>query len=149
MIDLEVHGDDWPRHAKTLLSELGAAERATIVLNKMDLVAEPPSPDSSDVVCVSAVTGEGIETLKAHIKSLAGYSGAGEGTFMARRRHLNALNRALGHLAEGRHQLESAAAGDLLAEELRLCHECLGEITGEFTPDDLLGKIFENFCIGK
>ncbi|MEX2327011.1 MAG: tRNA uridine-5-carboxymethylaminomethyl(34) synthesis GTPase MnmE, partial [Pseudomonadales bacterium] len=73
----------------------------------------------------------------------------GEGAFIARRRHLDALDRALIHLSEGARQLDERRAGELLAEELRLCHEALTEITGEFSSDDLLGKIFSSFCIGK
>ena len=151
VIDIVEHGASWRGHAGRLVEELGAAGKATIVLNKIDLVDEAslaaiPDPD---VICVSAVTGQGMEQLKDRIKAVAGFESAGEGTFMARRRHLDALGRALDHLSEGRRQLETNGAAELLAEELRLCHECLGEITGEFTPDDLLGKIFQQFCIGK
>jgi tRNA modification GTPase len=67
---------------------------------------------------------------------------------MARRRHLDAITRARAHVAQGQ-QLQQARAGELLAEELRLAHHALGEITGEFTPNDLLGRIFASFCIGK
>ena len=80
---------------------------------------------------------------------LAGYQASGEGTFMARRRHLDALDRARQHVENGWRQLEQARAGELMAEELRLAQQSLGEVTGEFTSDDLLGKIFASFCIGK
>ena len=78
-----------------------------------------------------------------------GYHGGTEGSFMARRRHLVALDKAYQHLTIGLEQLETYAAAEILAEELRLCQNQLNEITGEFTNDDLLGKIFSSFCIGK
>ena len=78
-----------------------------------------------------------------------GYKGTTEGGFMARRRHLEALNHAAEHLEIGKTQLEMHIAGELLAEELRLTQQYLNEITGEFTSDDLLGQIFSSFCIGK
>ena len=78
-----------------------------------------------------------------------GYQGSLEGSFMARRRHLDALDNAFNHLTIGLDQLESYIAGEILAEELRLCQQYLNEITGEFTNDDLLGQIFSSFCIGK
>ena len=78
-----------------------------------------------------------------------GYQGQSSHGFMARRRHLDALERARASLAEGLAQLESRGAGELLAEDLRCCHNQLGEITGAVSPDELLGKIFSSFCIGK
>ena len=78
-----------------------------------------------------------------------GFQGAGTGTISARRRHLDALNRADAHLHEAQRQLKDRRAGELMAEELRQAQQSLGEITGEFTPDDLLGRIFTSFCIGK
>ena len=78
-----------------------------------------------------------------------GYQGNTEGGFMARRRHLEAIDQAEKHLLEGKVQLEEYQAGELLAEELRLTQQHLSEITGEFTSDDLLGRIFSSFCIGK
>ena len=78
-----------------------------------------------------------------------GFSGAGEGGFTARRRHLDALSRAAKALEAGKQQLNTSGAGELLAEDLRQCQSYLSEITGEFTPDDLLGEIFSSFCIGK
>jgi tRNA modification GTPase len=78
-----------------------------------------------------------------------GFSGNNEGGFMARRRHLEALDRAAKHLQIGQQQLESYMAGEILAEELRITQQHLSEITGEFSSDDLLGRIFSSFCIGK
>ncbi len=101
------------------------------------------------VVTLSAKTGEGVDSLKEHLKTIMGYQGSTEGGFMARRRHLTALNNTHQHLITGLEQLESFVAGEILAEELRICQQELDEITGEFTSDDLLSKIFSSFCIGK
>lgn len=95
---------------------------------------------------LSAKTGDGLALLKSHLLSLAGYQAAGEGVFMARMRHLQALKTVNRYLQTAQSNLSSA---ELLAEELRLAQEALGGITGEFTPDDLLGEIFSKFCIGK
>ena len=78
-----------------------------------------------------------------------GYQGTAEGGFSARRRHLEALTKAQRYLINGHQQLHGYAAGELLAEDLRLAQDHLSEITGRFTPDDLLGRIFSSFCIGK
>jgi len=101
------------------------------------------------VVTISATTGDGVDSLKEHLKNIMGYQGSTEGGFMARRRHLTALNNTHQHLITGLDQLESFVAGEILAEELRICQQELDQITGEFTSDDLLGKIFSSFCIGK
>ncbi|HAT1771811.1 TPA: tRNA uridine-5-carboxymethylaminomethyl(34) synthesis GTPase MnmE [Legionella pneumophila] len=99
-------------------------------------------------VYLSAKTGEGMSELKKVIKQVVGYQPA-EGQFLARRRHLQALDEAKTLLLNGQAQLTNHKAGELLAEDLRLAHQMLCEITGEFTSDDLLGKIFSSFCIGK
>jgi tRNA modification GTPase len=125
--------------------------RLTIVRNKIDLTGEAAgiSPGDPPVVAVSAATGAGLEELRQHLKAEAGAGDLGEGVYTARRRHLDAIRRAEEHFLAGREALETAAAGELLAEELREAQDALGEITGEFTPDDLLGRIFSEFCIGK
>jgi tRNA modification GTPase len=148
VVDLVAHRDDWQQQVDELTAELKQHSGITVVLNKTDLVPGI-STAGHDVIAVSAKTGSGIDELKAHIKSLAGFDSSGEGAFIARRRHLVALDRARSHLDEGGRQLAERQAGELLAEELRLCHEALTEITGEFTSDDLLGRIFSSFCIGK
>lgn len=99
-------------------------------------------------IYLSAKNGQGLDLLKAKIKDLVGFHPV-EGQFIARRRHLDALNLAYEYLVHGREQLLSYRAGELLAEDLRLAHQALGEITGEFSSDDLLGRIFSSFCIGK
>ena len=87
--------------------------------------------------------------LRNHLKQSMGFETNMEGGFLARRRHLQALAEAAEHLEQGKAQLLGAWAGELLAEELRLAQQNLSEITGEFTSDDLLGRIFSSFCIGK
>ncbi len=118
------------------------------VRNKIDLLGEAPGRHG-DMISLSAKTGAGVDALRQRIRELAGYEDLGEGAFTARRRHLDALHRAHGHFLAGRDALAAARAGELLAEELKLCHDALGEITGAVGADDLLGEIFAEFCIGK
>jgi tRNA modification GTPase len=122
-----------------------------IVRNKIDLTDECAGVAGEDPVTInlSAKTGEGIGALQEQLCELAGYKNLGEGAFTARKRHSDALKRAAGHFNTGRDALSNAGAGELLAEELRLAHEALGEITGAVSSDDLLGRIFSEFCIGK
>lgn len=119
-----------------------------IVYNKID-IADAGAFAGESAICLSALTGEGLEDLKGAIRSLAGYRGSSEGSFTARRRHIDALNRSLRHFDAGLRALRQSRAGELLAEELRLSLDALGEITGEVTSDALLGRIFASFCIGK
>ena len=98
---------------------------------------------------LSAKTGEGVERLCERLKDLAGYEPRAEGLFMARRRHLVALDAALAALDDARRGAAAGAGSELVAEDLRLAQRALGEITGELTTDDLLGRIFATFCIGK
>ena len=123
----------------------------TIVRNKIDLSGDRPGIVEGDrpVVMLSARTGEGLDALRTRIRDLAGFRDLGEGAFTARRRHVEALRDAQKHFEAGRRALDTERAGELLAEELRLSQQALGSITGEFTPDDLLGRIFSEFCIGK
>lgn len=133
------------------LAELPAAVPATIVFNKIDLTGiEPDVVDSTPPrVFISATTGRGVDLLRQHLKDCMGFIGADAGTLSARRRHLDALARARMHIAEARSHLDERRSGELVAEELRQAQLCLGEITGEFTSEDLLGRIFSTFCIGK
>jgi tRNA modification GTPase len=131
-----------------LREELPKGVPVTVVHNKIDLSGDVPGFRNGEV-WLSARTGEGVTDLRNCIRELAGYEDRGEGAFTARRRHVRALQRAAEHFAVGRAALENARAGELLAEELRLSQQALGEITGAVTPDDLLGKIFSEFCIGK
>jgi len=127
-----------------ILARLPEVARLTIH-NKIDVTFDAPRA-VDDEVWLSAKTGAGVELLREKLLEAAGWQAAGEGAFMARARHLDALGRAAGHLAAAR---ESAAQLELFAEELRLAQAALSEITGEFTADDLLGEIFSKFCIGK
>jgi tRNA modification GTPase len=107
-------------------------------------------PSSSETLTLSARTGQGLEALRQALLRTAGWQAAPEGVFIARARHVQALQRCAQHLDLAHaHLAEPAPALDLLAEELRLAHQALGEITGAFTADDLLGEIFSKFCIGK
>jgi tRNA modification GTPase len=140
--------DIWPDFIDRLPPRLGI----TVIRNKADLSGETldnTALEGHSVYRISAKTGLGIEDLKQHLKSLMGYQSNLEGGFIARRRHLEALDLASSHLMLGKEQLEVYLAGELLAEELRMCQMALSEITGKFTSDDLLGKIFGSFCIGK
>lgn len=124
----------------------------TRVFNKIDLsgrAAEIIQTDNETDIALSAKTGEGMELLTQHLKQCMGYEQRNEGNFMARRRHIEALQNADQHLQIARHNLIELQAGELLAEELRMAQQQLSEITGEFSSDDLLGRIFSSFCIGK
>jgi len=123
----------------------------SIVLNKTDISGLPAGhiASSTTSLAVSAVTGAGMPELREHLKRCVGYRGSSGGDFSARRRHLDALDRTEAALRAGEQQLRQHAAGELLAEHLRTAQQSLGEITGDFSPDDLLGKIFASFCIGK
>jgi tRNA modification GTPase len=124
----------------------------TLVFNKIDLTGAPARLDDTarpPRVFLSARTGSGLELLRSHLKASAGYRELDSGAFAARRRHLDALSRARQHVQSAADILSSTRAFELFAEDLRLAQHALGEITGEFTSEDLLGEIFGSFCIGK
>ncbi|MBZ5487418.1 tRNA uridine-5-carboxymethylaminomethyl(34) synthesis GTPase MnmE [Halomonas aquamarina] len=138
----------WPEFVERLPDRT----RLTLVRNKIDESEEAAGIDLSTptpTLRLSAKTGAGVDNLKAHLKDVMGFAATTEGRFSARRRHLDALDRAMEALDNGRAQLEGFGAGELLAEDLRDAQASLGEITGEFSADDLLGEIFGSFCIGK
>lgn len=142
----------WPEFIERLPASLGV----TVVRNKADLTGETIGAnlasqhnEQTPVFHISAKTNQGIDALREHLKACIGFEASTEGSFIARRRHLDALARAMEHLNIGEYQLHNHLAGELLAEELRLTQQHLNEITGEFSSDDLLGKIFGSFCIGK
>ena len=122
-----------------------------IVRNKIDMTGEQAglADDGSGTIRLSAKTGDGIDALHECLRAAAGYRNLGEGAFTSRKRHIDALRRAAKHFMTGKAALEGMKAGELLAEELRLAQEALGEITGAVSSDDLLGRIFSEFCIGK
>lgn len=135
-----------------LLDELDETVAVTLVANKADLSGQDPGLtriQGMPAVRLSALNGQGLTALARYLKSLAGIEGDAEPTFVARRRHLTAIDRAEEALQNGHARLVGESAGDLLAEELRLAQEALGEITGQISSDDLLGEIFSSFCIGK
>lgn len=138
----------WPEFIDRLPSNMGM----TVIRNKADITGETLGichASQPTLIRLSAKTGAGIDALREHLKACMGFSGAAEGGFMARRRHLEALDAAARHLEIGKEQLEGYMAGEILAEELRIAQQHLSEITGEFSSDDLLGRIFSSFCIGK
>ncbi|MFC0322299.1 tRNA uridine-5-carboxymethylaminomethyl(34) synthesis GTPase MnmE [Gallibacterium melopsittaci] len=138
----------WP----DFMSKLPQSMPVTIIRNKADLSGETKGislENGYTTVTLSAKTQQGIQLLKEHLKESIGYQTVTEGGFLARRRHLEALNQAAEHLQCGHVQLTQFYAGELLAEELKMAQNALSEITGEFTSDDLLGNIFSSFCIGK
>jgi len=144
----------WP----DFIDHLSSLEKVTLVQNKIDLseldsgLLEIKSDDKKDVcpvIRISAKQDIGIKELKNHLKKSVGFSDNVEGNFSARRRHIDAIENALSFIKNGKQQLEFMGAGELLAEDLRQAQQYLNEITGEFSSDDLLGRIFGSFCIGK
>jgi tRNA modification GTPase len=124
----------------------------TLVFNKCDLAPGLTLANDADGpprCAISALTGAGLAELRSHLKSCMGYQSVDGGAISARRRHLESLARARTHTEEAERLLTERRAGELVAEELRLAQQALSEITGEFTSDDLLGRIFAGFCIGK
>lgn len=141
-----------PNHAGLDPSVLPANVPITYARNKIDLTGTPAGlahRTSGPEVAISALTGDGIDALREHLKVICGFSTSTEGVFIARRRHLDALDRSLAHLNSALDVLKQDLAAELVAEDLRQAQQALGEITGEFTPDDLLDRIFSGFCIGK
>ena len=145
-VDDESH---WP----DLLLTMPDPAKTTVIRNKADLTGDAVTlsvdPDGHTTLSLSARSGEGLEMLREHLKQCMGYDQTAESAFSARRRHLDALRKAADHLDHGHAQLTLAGAGELLAEDLRQAQQALGEITGAFSSDDLLGRIFSSFCIGK
>ena len=135
------------------LAEGGGAARVLHVHNKADalLVSEPATVGAEpDAITLSARTGQGLDPLRLALLARAGWQSATEGVFIARKRHVLALQRTAAHLQGAAAQAaQGDTALDLFAEELRLAHDALNEITGAFSSDDLLGEIFAGFCIGK
>jgi len=134
-----------------LVSELPASIGYTIVLNKLDLIGGPAGIDTEDPsrIRVSALNGSGINELRQHLQIALGYQASAEGTLIARQRHLLSLRKASDHFSHACAVLADSAAGELMADELLQVQNALAEITGQFSSDDLLGRIFTSFCIGK
>ena len=153
MIDSnESQADHFQQEWAEFLTKLPKNIPVTVIRNKVDLTGETESlvqTDNFTVIRLSAQTKVGVDLLREHLKKSMGYQSSTEGGFIARRRHLVALETAADHLQRGHVQLTQFYAGELLAEELRMVQNALSEITGQFTSDDLLGNIFSSFCIGK
>jgi tRNA modification GTPase len=136
----------------TELNDLPEGVPVTLIFNKIDLSGAQANVDESrdpPQLFLSAKTGAGLELLRTHLKNRAGYRAGDSGALSARRRHLDALDRAKGCVVQAAQTLTTSRAFELFAEELRRAQLALGEITGEFSSDDLLGEIFSSFCIGK
>jgi tRNA modification GTPase len=134
---------------EAIVSRLPRELPRIVVRNKIDLAGIPPTVQRSGrdaEVMLSARSGEGVSLLQQELLREAGWTGQGEGVFMARERHLAALREAAAHLDVAGERVDRL---ELFAEDLRQAHDALGRITGAFTPDDLLGEIFGRFCIGK
>ena len=138
---------DDPENA-AILAKLPERLPRLTVHNKVDLSGKTAGKQGEHVY-ISAKQGLGMEALKAELKTRMGYQGESEDTFIARRRHLEALSATQTAVENAEYQLRTFNAGELMAEELRTAQDALGQITGKFTSDDLLGEIFSSFCIGK
>jgi tRNA modification GTPase len=138
--------------------ELAPTVAVTILRNKIDRSGRPTgqwltAEGHTELAC-SALTGAGLDDLRSHLKAVVGYRGADGGEFSARRRHVEALRQGLQHLRHAQQAWAAQSDGahlapELIAEDLRMAQRALGEITGEISSDDLLGRIFSDFCIGK
>lgn len=156
-------GEEIDIEDQMILDKLPKQIPVTLIRNKIDLAERAPKIEhqtedgeqmrvfghEETVVWLSAKQNLGVDLLKEHLKAAMGYQQTAEGVFMARKRHLDALRSALRYVETGQQQLEEFAAGELLAEDLRQAQNALSEITGQFSSDDLLGRIFSSFCIGK
>lgn len=153
MIDAEIESATQPKEIwPAFFEKLPKNANISVIRNKCDKSGELPSLDESQhypVIRLSAKNQLGIDILKQHLKTCMGFEQSGEDQIIARKRHLTALTKAELHIITGKTQLEEQMAGELLAEELRIAQQFLNEITGEFSSDDLLGRIFSSFCIGK
>lgn len=138
----------WPEFSRNVSSK----PAVTLICNKIDLLSEQARIETREeytVIYLSAKYRQGIELLKSHLKEAMGFEASAEHVFLARRRHLDALMRAKEFLLKAQSNLIDRQSIELAAEELRYAQQALSEITGEFTTDDLLGRIFSQFCVGK
>jgi len=123
----------------------------TLIRNKIDLASRAKHSENRNYeeIQLSTRTSCGLDSLRRHLSDRAGVSGLGEGAFVARQRHLDALERTLDHLCSAAQAIQTGLGLELVACDLRAGQQAMGEITGEFSSDDLLGRIFSSFCIGK
>ncbi|NOQ16410.1 MAG: GTP-binding protein, partial [Methyloprofundus sp.] len=137
---------------ESILATLPKDISVTKIYNKIDLLNIQPElieNKQGTQIYLSIKKGVGMDLLTKHLKQSVGFAGAADNVFIARRRHIEALNKALQYVRNALMQLQQHQAGELVAEDLRQAQNYLAEITGEFSSDDLLGKIFSSFCIGK
>ena len=139
--------------AATIVQKIARSITVVQIWNKLDTVPSAAATQlvaHADSIAISAKTGQGIDALRQKLLAIAGWQSAPEGVFIARARHVQAIEKVQAHLVLAADHLAAQAQHlDLLAEELRLAQNALGSITGEFSADDLLGEIFSRFCIGK
>ncbi len=139
--------------AATIAQKIARSITVVQIWNKLDTVPSAAATQlvaHADSIAISAKTGQGIDALRQKLLAIAGWQSAPEGVFIARARHVQAIEKVQAHLVLAADHLAAQAQHlDLLAEELRLAQNALGSITGEFSADDLLGEIFSRFCIGK
>lgn len=143
---------DADSYLKEFFNSLKDRNKVVFVRNKIDLTGELPGVREKDgwhVSCLSAKNGTGLRELKDHLKQQVGFKSTTEGHFIARRRHLESIRLAHHHIQEAKAQLLASQAGEIVAEELRVAQQALESVTGAFSSDDLLGRIFSSFCIGK
>jgi len=146
--------ESWPLTRDQVAARVGASLPASVILvrTKIDLLASATpvtGPPELPAVAISALTGLGLDELKQLIRRQVGFAADAQSTFTARARHLHALDQTADGLTAALHTLRATGAGDLVAEDLRLVHDHLGEIVGAMSSDALLGRIFASFCIGK
>lgn len=149
--DASLHHDTSAQEITRLHATLGSQIGITQIINKIDLIEQAPHiqhAPSHTTIYLSAKYGQGLDLLKQHLKHIAGWQ-EGEGVFSARTRHVEALRKTHEILQQGFNNLAQRNAGELLAEDLRVAQHHLAEITGNVTSDELLGRIFSSFCIGK
>ena len=143
--------DPTARAYRELVAILPAQVPVTLIYNKSDITQADAiaAPTGVPRIDVSALTGHGLDGLRAHLKSCMGYHTLDGGSVSARQRHIEALSRARASVEEAARVLKESRTGELVAQELRIAQQALNEISGEFSNEDLLGKIFSSFCIGK
>lgn len=137
---------------ESILKTLPPGINITKIYNKIDLLGREPEIKESAhgaQIYLSIKTGDGMELLTQHLKQSVGFNEATDNVFIARRRHIEALRKGHEYVESALNQLQGSKAGELVAEDLRQAQNSLAEITGIVTSDDLLGKIFSSFCIGK
>ena len=138
--------------SKSIENLLPPGIKVTKIYNKIDLLGIEPeilNSEQGTQIYLSIKKNQGLEFLRKHLKDSMGFNAEAEGVFISRKRHIEAIERAAGFVENALGQLTTHQAGELVAEDLRLAQDALSEITGKFTSDDLLGKIFSSFCIGK